>query len=151
MNLSAIVAVIVIIGTGRTQPSPTAASNTTDKEQLIQIERELAVAWPKGDRETIDRILALDWSVTNAFGQVQTRQQVMHDAFQSGTLKVRSARVDEIEVRLFGNTAVITGHSVSEGLYAGKPFSANLRFTDVFVKRMQRWQAVASHASAIQQ
>ena len=151
MNLSAIIAVMVIIGMGRIQLNATAASNATDKEQLIQIERDLAVAWPKGDKETIDRILAPDWSVTNALGQVQTREQVMRDGFQSGTLKVRSARVDEIEVRLFGNTAVITGHSVSEGLYAGKPFSANLRFTDVFVKRMQRWQAVASHASAIQQ
>jgi len=54
MNLSAIIAVIVIIGMGRIQLNATAASNATDKEQLIQIERDLAVAWPKGDKETID-------------------------------------------------------------------------------------------------
>jgi hypothetical protein len=135
---------------GSIQPNPIDPSNATDKEELIQIESELAVAWPKGDKEAIDRILAPEWSVTNALGHVQTKQQVMRDAFQSGTLEVRSARVDEIEVRLFGNAAVVTGRSVSEGLYAGKPFRANLRFTDVFVKRKQRWQAVASHASAVQ-
>jgi ketosteroid isomerase-like protein len=151
MSLSPVIAIIVIAAMGSIQPSPPDPSNARDKEQLIQIERELAVAWPKGDKETINRILAPDWSVTNAVGQVQTREQVMHDAFQAGTLKVRSAQVDEIEVRLFGNTAVVTGHSVSEGLYAGKPFSANLRLTDVFVKRKQCWRAVASHASAIQQ
>jgi ketosteroid isomerase-like protein len=150
MGLSPIIAIVVIAAMGSIQLSPTDPSNSTDTEELIQIERELAVAWPKGDKETIDRILAPDWSVTNALGQVQSKGQVMRDAFQSATLKVRSARVDEIEVRLFGNTAVVTGHSVSEGFYAGKPFRANLRFTDVFVQRMQRWQVVASHASAIQ-
>jgi ketosteroid isomerase-like protein len=150
MSLFAIIAIMGIAAIGSIQPNPTDPSSSTDKEELIQIEGELAVAWPKGDKETIDRILAPDWSVTNALGQVQTKEQVMRDAFQSGTLKVRSATVDEIRVRLFGNTAVVTGRSVSEGLYAGKPFSANLRFTDVFVRRRQRWQAVASHASAIQ-
>ena len=150
MGLSPIIAIAVIALVGSMQPSPTDPSKSADKEELIRIEGDLAVAWPKGDKEAIDRILAPDWSVTNAFGQVQTKAQVMRDAFESGTLKVTSARVDDMEVRLFGNTAVVTGQSVSEGLYAGKPFRANLRFTDVFVKRKQRWQAVASHASAIQ-
>jgi hypothetical protein len=150
MSLSPIIAMIVIAAIVSIQPHPTDPSSSTDKEELTQIEKELAVAWPKGDKQTIDRILAPDWSVTNALGQVQTKEQVMRDAFQSGSLKVTSARVDDVEVRLFGYAAVVTGHSVSEGLYAGKPFSANLRFTDVFVKRKQRWQAVASHASAIQ-
>jgi ketosteroid isomerase-like protein len=150
MSLSRIIAIVVIAAMGSIRTNPSDSSNPTDKEELIQIEGELAVAWPKGDRETIDRILAPDWSVINALGQVQTKEQVMREAFQSGTLKVRSARIDEIKVRLFGNTAVVTGHSVSEGSYAGKPFGANLRFTDVFVKRKQGWQAVASHASAIQ-
>jgi hypothetical protein len=135
---------------GLSHPGPADPSYATDKDELIQIEGELAVAWPKGDKEAIDRILAAEWRVTNALGQVQTKEQVMREAFQSGTLKVRSARVEDIEVRLFGNTAVVIGHSVSEGLYAGKPFRANLRFTDVFMKRKQRWQAVASHACAIQ-
>jgi hypothetical protein len=150
MTLSLIAAVIVIAAMGPTQPNPSDPSKSTEEEELIQIEGELAVAWPKGNRETIDRILAPEWSVTNALGRVQTKEEVMREAFQSGTLKVTSARVDEIEVRLFGSTAVVTGRSVSEGLYAGKPFNASLRFTDVFVKRKQRWQAVASHASAIQ-
>ena len=151
MRFSPLVVLILTVSTAPIAPNPAEGSDSTAQDELIQIERELAVAWPKGDKQTIDRILAPDWCVTNALGQVQTKDQVMRDAFQSDTLKVRSASIDEIEVRLFGNTAIVTGRSVSEGLYAGKPFSANLRFTDVFVKRKRHWQAVASHACAIRQ
>jgi hypothetical protein len=150
MRFSALIALIVIASTGSIGANPASRPNTTAEAELVQIESELAMAWPKGDKEIIDRILAPDWSVTNALGQAQTKEQVMHDAFQSGTLKVTSQKIDEVKVRLFGNTAVVTGRSVSEGLYAGKRFSANLRFTDVFVRRKQQWQAVASHASVIQ-
>jgi len=135
MRFYPLVALIVIASIGPVEPNPGDGSRSTAQDELVQIERELATAWPNGDKETIDRILAPDWSVTNALGQVQTKEQVMRDAFQSGTLKVRSATVDEIKVRLFGNAAVVTGQSLSEGLYAGRPFRAILRFTDVFVKR----------------
>jgi len=151
MKFIPVVVLILIASTGPIQLTPVEQSDSAAKDELIQIERELAVAWPKGDKQTIDRILAPDWSVTNALGQVQTKDQVMRDAFQSDILKVKSASVDEIKVRLFGNTAIVTGRSVSEGLYVGKSFSATLRFTDVFVKRKRHWQVVASHASVVQQ
>jgi hypothetical protein len=151
MRFTPVIVLILIASSAPIQPHPLEQSDSTAKDELIQIERELAVAWPKGDKQTIDRILAPDWSVTNALGQVQTKDQVMRDAFQSDILKVKSASVDEIKVRLFGNTAIVTGRSVSEGLYVGKSFSATLRFTDVFVKRKRHWQVVASHASVIQQ
>lgn len=151
MRFCRLVVLVLTLSTAPIASNPAEGSDSTARDELIQIEHQLAVAWPKGDKQTIDRILAPDWSVTNALGQVQTKEQVLRDAFQSGILKVRSAKLDEINVRLFGNTAVATGQSVSEGLYAGTPFGATLRFTDVFVKRKRHWQAVASHACAIRQ
>ena len=151
MRFSPLVALIAVASIPPILANPTEGTNSKARDELVQIERDLAVAWPQGDKQTIDRILAPDWSVTNALGQVQTKEQVMRDAFQSGTLKVRSARIEDIRVRLFGNTAIVTGRSVSEGLYAGRPFNATLRFTDVFVKRKRHWQAVASHACVLRQ
>ena len=145
------VVLILIASFVATVPRLAEGAHSSAKDKLIQIERDLAAAWPKGDKETIDRILAPDWSVTNALGQIQTKEEVMRDAFQSGNLKVRSAKIDDVQVRLFGNAAIVTGRSVSDGLFGGKPFNATLRFTDVFVKRKRHWQVVASHASVIQQ
>jgi ketosteroid isomerase-like protein len=61
---------------------------------------------------------------------------------------IESFTVDELSIRLFGDTAVVTGRSVLE-LRAEKPITVRLRFTDVFVRRDSVWKAVASHASSI--
>lgn len=57
--------------------------------------------------------------------------------------------VDEVEVRLFRDTAVATGRTRATGSYHGKAASVVLRFTDVFIRRNGRWQIVASHASTV--
>ena len=55
-----------------------------------------------------------------------------------------------MRVRLLGdNTAVVTGRTAAVGSYKGKPAAVSLRFTDAFVKRDGRWQAVASLGSLI--
>jgi hypothetical protein len=59
--------------------------------------------------------------------------------------------VDDVTVMLFGTTAVVRGRTVVSGSLNGTPVSARIRFTDVFIKRDGRWQAVASHASTLAQ
>jgi ketosteroid isomerase-like protein len=64
--------------------------------------------------------------------------------------KAQSVSADELKVRVFGNAAVVTGRDTLKGAqYKGKDLSGQYRFTDVFVQRDGRWQAVASHSSKI--
>jgi ketosteroid isomerase-like protein len=119
------------------------------EQELIQIQQDLCAAWMSRDRATIERILDRDWSVTRATGEVATKSDVLRDAFELGKLTLNSAQVADIKVRIFGDTAVVTGRSTAEGCAAGQSFSVVLRFTDVFVKRPQGWRAVASHATRI--
>jgi ketosteroid isomerase-like protein len=118
-------------------------------EQLMQIQQDLCAAWVSRDRATIERILDPDWSVTKASGELATKSDVLHDAFDLGQLSLNSAQVADVKVRIFGDTAVVTGRSTAEGWAAGQAFSVVLRFTDVFVKRSEGWRAVASHATRI--
>jgi ketosteroid isomerase-like protein len=55
--------------------------------------------------------------------------------------------VDDVTVRVFGDAAVVTGRTHGRGSYAGTPYDVTIRFTDVFIRRDNRWQAVVSHAS----
>jgi ketosteroid isomerase-like protein len=57
--------------------------------------------------------------------------------------------IDDVKVRQYGETAVATGRTEAKGSYRGLSASVVLRFTDVFVRRDGRWQAVASHASLL--
>jgi ketosteroid isomerase-like protein len=65
---------------------------------------------------------------------------------ESEASRIESSALDDIEVRLFGDAAVVTGRNHARGTQSGTPFDVRLRFTDVFLRRSGQWQAVAWHA-----
>ena len=56
---------------------------------------------------------------------------------------------NEMKVRTYGDTAVSTGRSTIKAKVNGQDASGEYRFTDVWVKRGDRWQAVASQVTRI--
>ncbi|HSK71345.1 MAG TPA: nuclear transport factor 2 family protein [Pyrinomonadaceae bacterium] len=120
-------------------------------ELLRGIEERLAAAWVEGDRSFIEQILADDWSVTDLTGRVLTKAEVLEEAFGSKDRQVISMRIDDINVRLFGDWAIVTGRTQAAGEYQGEVAEVTLRFTDVFVNRNGRWQVVASQATLLNQ
>lgn len=118
-------------------------------ELLRVIEERLATAWVIGDRSFIEQVLAEDWSVTDLTGRVLKRAEILEEAFGSKDRKIVSMRIDDIRVRSFGDWAIVTGKTEAAGEYQGKVAEVTLRFTDVFAKRNGNWQAVASHATLI--
>ena len=118
--------------------------------ELTQIEHQLVKAWIDGDRKTVDSILASDWSVIDLTGRVLTRTQVMQE-LGSGDRRIESGSVDDLNVRMLGDIAVVTGRSFLTGTYQGKRASVVQRFTDVFARRDGRWQAVASQGTQVAQ
>ena len=121
----------------------------TESEQLNELQQRLIRAWVEHDRETVNAILADDWTVIDPTGRVLTKAQVLEEGFESGTRKIESGAIDEVKVRLFNDVAVVTGRTIAQGSYEGTSVSAKLRFTDVCVKRGDGWQVVASQATLI--
>ena len=62
---------------------------------------------------------------------------------------VESAVQDEIEVRQYGDTVVATGRSILHGARNGAPFVYRFRWTDLYVRRARRWQAVSAQLTAL--
>ena len=79
-----------------------------------------------------------------------TRAQVMQE-LGSGVRRIESGSVDDLNIRTFGDVAIVTGRSVLAGSYQGERASVVQRFTDVFVRRDGRWQAVASQGTQVAQ
>ncbi len=118
-------------------------------QELADIQQQLAKAWVAGDRAAIERIIAPDWSVTGTDGRVGGRADVLRDVFETKVHRISVLEIDDVSVRVFGETAVVTGRTHGRGEYSNVPYDVTLRFTDVFVRRDGRWQAVASHASLL--
>src|SRR5689334_6263642 len=111
--------------------------------QLNEIEQRLVNAWLTRDWQTVDALLDDEWVVTDPRGRVLTKAQVIAEA-KSGDRQIDSGCVDDINVRRFGDAAVVTGRTTATGAYRGNVVSVKLRFTDVFIQRGDRWRAVAS-------
>jgi ketosteroid isomerase-like protein len=117
--------------------------------QLTELQQQLARAWVAGDRAAIERIIAPEWTVTGPDGGISTRADVLRDVFETRTHRIRSLTVDDVRIRVFGDAAVVTGRTRGSGESGNTPYDVEIRFTDMFVRRDGRWQAVASHASVV--
>jgi uncharacterized protein (TIGR02246 family) len=118
--------------------------------ELEEIQQRLMRAWVEHDRAYVETVIAPDWITTDTSGRVLTRAQVFAEMFDSGDRTLDSGKVDDVKVRMLGgDTAIVTGGTSAQGRYKGQRVSVTLRFTDVFVRRDGRWQAVASQGTVV--
>jgi hypothetical protein len=119
------------------------------KNDLLRIEREIGRANLDCDYLYFDQVEAGDFIFTDAAGGVTDKKHDM--AGEKDCHKTDGTYdVDNAEVRLYGNTAVVTGRVTTKR--KNKEYKAVVRrsrFTDVFVWREGRWQLVAGHSSRI--
>jgi ketosteroid isomerase-like protein len=131
------------------------ATPTTFEQELLNLERELLEAYAKRDVAAIERIEADDLVIVYPDGTLLTRADEiasLKKPASAGGLPALS--IQESKVRVYGDTAVITGVLVQKGTHAdgpdkGKAYESRERYTDVYVKREGRWQVVSSHLTTI--
>jgi uncharacterized protein (TIGR02246 family) len=117
------------------------------KQAIRQLDNERIQAQIQADATALDRIYADDFIGVGPSGTVRTKAQVISD-FTSGELKFQSITTDEVQVRVYENTAVETGLSTMVGQDKGKAVPRDTRFTRVWVKQQGRWRLVANHYSS---
>ena len=116
-------------------------------EQAIRrLDDQRIQAQVHADATTLDRIYADDFIGVGPSGTVRTKPQVLAD-FTSGDLKFQSITTDEVQVRVYENTAVETGLSTMTGQDKGKDVPRDTRFIRVWVNQRGRWRLVANHYS----
>ena len=117
-------------------------------DQVIrQVDYERIQAQIGADAAALDRIYANDFIGIGPSGTVRTKAQVIAD-FTSGDLKFQSITTDDVQVRVYGDTAVETGLSTMIGQDRGKTVPRDTRFTRVWVKQQGHWRLVANHYSS---
>ena len=131
-------------GTSASTISPAAASDNAD-QTITRLEHDWVTAIVKKDTATLNRLLADDFSGTTD-DQIYSKADAIEDV-KSGTHE--SLELDNIKVRLFGETAVSTMGQTEKSRHGGSDFSGHYLFTDVWTKRNGQWIAVASHGSRV--
>lgn len=81
-------------------------------------------------------------------GWIETRSQVLDD-LKTGVITYTKSEVIESKVRMFGNSAVITGKGAFAGTARGNAFELNLLYTEVYSRVSGKWKLVSRHACRI--
>ena len=111
-------------------------------EEIIALENRRIEAMTNGDAEALNEILADDLIYTHSTARVETKAEFI-SSVTSGRTKYRSMEQDDVQVRRYGDTAVVTGHANVHVDANGREIKFQIRFIDVYAKRDDVWRMVA--------
>jgi ketosteroid isomerase-like protein len=111
------------------------------QEELVKLENEFARAVANNDAVALDGLLADDWIIVDPDGSIIDKARFLA-VIKSGALSHELMESTDLRVRLYGNTAVVTGLTTTKGKFMGQAFASCERATDIFVKQADRWQCV---------
>jgi ketosteroid isomerase-like protein len=129
----------------------TAWSQPQKNAEAEKVVADLEQQWLKSQRtnnsDLLVPLLADGFTATSSEGKVTNKAGTIADAKAT---KYTSVVYLDLNVAVFGETAVATGNVQGKGTDSGKPLDANERFTDTWVKMPKgKWQCVASHESPV--
>ncbi len=126
--------------------------NDNSDEQTRQELVTIAEAWGKAivsnDADAIAGFTADDWVIVSETGISEKEQFLSFVA--SGDLTHDSMNMVEgtDRIRIYGDTAILTGRVTNTANYKGQAFEADEWTTDVFQKIDGIWKCVLSHITA---
>jgi ketosteroid isomerase-like protein len=112
------------------------------QEQIKKLEMDRSDAIVKSDIAKLDKYTADDYVLINMNGRM-TGKSEMIEGFKSGSSKLTSDDLSDLKVRVYGNTAVVTGKADIKGTLGGTDATGQILYTRVYVKKDGRWQSVS--------
>ena len=128
-------------------PPVTVRSVTAESEV-----RAAAAAWDRAmvtnDADAIGRYMADDWTIVGPDGSVTGKEGFLAHV-RSGALTHDVMESHDVQVRLYGDAAVVLARGVSGGAYAGERFHLVERVSCTFVRQAGEWRCVLTHLSML--
>lgn len=117
-------------------------------EELIAVAHAWDRAMVENDAAEIGRYMADDWTIVGPDGSVGDKANFLA-LVRSGTLTHDVMESTDLDVRLYGETAVVIARGVSGGNYNGQPFREVERSSSVFLRQGGEWKCILTHLSRL--
>ncbi len=122
---------------------------TLVEEEVLQTDRNRVEALLHNDASALEHIYADELIFTNQYGVVRDKAHWIVTA-REGEFKFESYTTEDVRVRIYGETAVVTGRFLATGQARGNKLKGlPVRYICVYVKRDGRLQLVAQQATPI--
>ena len=116
---------------------------------LVELERQMSEALAREDAAVLNRLWSDDLVFTSPNGHMTNKTQRLAGQKPSAQSAQLANINDEVKVRVYGNTAVVTVLSTWKGKAGTQEFSDQYQATHVWVKQRGRWQLVAAHVTPV--
>ncbi len=129
-----------------------ATQTPTDTTRTMLELSAQADRWDKAivakDRAAIEGNMAPDFRIIDAAGNVEDKASFV-EGIVSPHLVIDPYTVEDFEVRLYGDVALLSGRTRMTGRYDGKPFASHYRYIDIYHRRDGGWKIVSVQISKI--
>ena len=143
LGLTVMFALTVLAGSKQVSAQ---SSSEHDKQELERLEKVWNEAHEHGDANVLQSLWADDLEVDVPKMPAMSKTEVMAFA-RSGRMKFLHYATSDINIRIYGDAAVVTGRLQRTRTLNGQELSDNWRFTKVYTRNAQTWRVVSFHAS----
>jgi ketosteroid isomerase-like protein len=151
MNLAHMIICVLLLSLpawAQSVPSASPSSESEDVRTLKQLEQDWLDAYRDGDADKMGRIVADDFVGRWGDGSTTDKRGTV-EPVRTGADKHSANQLVECNVRIYGDTAVVTGIQTEQSVLNGRDGSGTYSYTDIFVKRRGQWQVVASETKRV--
>ncbi len=114
----------------------------------ITIDRRFLEAIVAREFETLESTLADDFVLIDLSGALIPKAGFLGN-LRSGDLTFDAIQPDDVSVRVYGHTALVTGRTEMKGSFKGVPFVFKSRYTHIYVNHLGHWRMVEAQGTAI--
>jgi hypothetical protein len=112
--------------------------------ELVELAHDLARAVSEHDLARLDQLLAAEFTLQGAAGQLD-RIEFLEAA--AGPYEIDEFAYEQIDSEIYGNTAVLVSRYSQVARFEGRNLTHRMHVTDIWTRRDARWQVVRRHAT----
>jgi ketosteroid isomerase-like protein len=140
--------ILLLLASVDVTPQATGATNVAEPtavKEVLEMKRQYDVALKGADSGWFEKAFVDDYLLILGDATTYTKSEYIRQ-LTSRELIWETVTGQDQRVRIYGDTAVVTGRFSGKGRLNGKPFTTDEHFTSVWIKRNGRWTAVSEHA-----
>jgi len=120
------------------------------EQQIRNLDKQNRDAALHGDPSFEERYTTSDYMAIGPSEAISNREQALARA-RSADIKLSAIDVDDEHVRVYGDSAIVTGRAHIRGVINGQNVDAMARYTRVWVKQHGSWKLAAFQETPITQ